>query len=108
MAKTYYFRKEQELKIDDEKHKKYFIGIMVKNINILDELWLILDYGFIGLLFYWNAQCIHSILFNFALFIWLMLMVFNNDIVRNKKEIHSKEEFLEEFNKAWEEYEKAK
>ena len=44
----------------------------------------------------------------YSLFIWLMLMVFNNDIVRNKKEIHSKEEFLEEFNKTWEEYEKAK
>jgi hypothetical protein len=61
--------------------------------TVFDELWMILDYVFIGALYYLNTVYIHSKLFAFGLFIWLMLMVFLYP--REKKvRVENKEELL--------------
>lgn len=61
--------------------------------TVFDELWMILDYVFIGVLYYLNTAYIHSKLFAFGLFIWLMLMIFVYP--REKKvRVENKEELL--------------
>lgn len=61
--------------------------------TVFDELWMILDYCFIGVLFYLNTAFINSKLFAFGLFIWLMLMIFVYP--REKKvRVENKEELL--------------
>lgn len=85
-----------------ETNKKYKVGkqeletrclIIMCKPTVFDELWMILDYCFIGALFYLNTAYIHSGLFAFSLFIWLMAMIFLYPRER-KVRVESKEEML--------------
>lgn len=72
--------------------------------TVFDELWMILDYVFIGALYYLNTAYIKSGLFGFGLFIWLMLMIFVYP--REKKvRVDSKEELLKIIDTFYEEHE---
>lgn len=85
-----------------ETKKEYGVGDKVIEVHsliaackatVLDELWMILDYTFIGLLYYLNYTYIHSRLFSLGLFIWLMIMIFVYPYKRKVK-VNSKEELL--------------
>ena len=85
-----------------ETDKKYKVGrqeleqrclIIACKATVFDELWMILDYCFIGALFYLNTVYIHSGLFAFSLFIWLMTMIFLYPRER-KVRVDNKEELL--------------
>ena len=85
-----------------ERNKKYKVGkqeldlrclIIACKSTVFDELWMILDYCFIGALFYLNTAYIHSSLFAFSLFIWLMVMIFLYPRER-KVRVENKEELL--------------
>ena len=104
MSVVYSLEQNKEYKIGKETVHKLFIAVCTK-ATVFDELWMILDYCFIGLLFYLNGQYIKSGLFGFALFIWLMVMIFFYPREKNER-ILNKEEFLEKFEKMWTEYEK--
>jgi len=85
-----------------ETDKKYKVGkqeleqrclIIACKATVFDELWMILDYTFIGVLYYLNTAYIHSSWFAFGLFIWLMAMIFLYP--REKKvRVENKEELL--------------
>ena len=84
-----------------ETDKKYKVGrrelvqhclIVACKATVFDELWMILDYCVIGALFYLNTAYIHSGLFAFSLFIWLMALIFlypreRKVLVENKEEL---------------------
>jgi len=86
-----------------ETDKKYKIGkqeleqrclIILSKPTVFDELWMILDYCFIGALYYLNGAYIHSKWFAFGLFIWLMAMIFLYPRER-KVRVENKEELLQ-------------
>lgn len=96
-----------------ETSKKYKIGkqeleqqilILAAKATVFDELWMILDYTFIGALFYLNTAYIHSKLFAFSLFIWLMAMIFLYPRER-KVRVKNKEELLKVIDTFYEEHE---
>ena len=96
-----------------ETDKKYKVGrqeleqrclIIACKATVFDELWRILDYCFIGALFYLNRAYIHSGLFAFSLFIWLMAMILLYPRER-KVRLENKEELLKIIDTFYEENE---
>ena len=85
---------EQILDSDSEKRYEDEAELSDKIEEVFDELWMILDYCFIGALFYLNTAYIHSGLFAFSLFIWLMAMIFLYPRERRVR-VDNKEELLE-------------
>ena len=103
MSKIYQLRTNKVYKVGKHEYEQCCLIILGKT-DIWDELWMILDYTFIGLLYYLNTVFIKSGWFAFGLFIWLMAMIFLYP--REKKEIvQDKEELLEIIDKFYEEHE---
>ncbi len=103
MSKMFMYSQNKDYALGNQKINKLFIAVCSK-ATVFDELWMILDYCFIGALFYLNSTYIKSGLFAFSLFIWLMLMLFCYPRER-KIPVNNKEEFLEQFEKMWKDYE---
>lgn len=103
MAVIQTLEEKKEINLGDKEIITNALIIMAKDITVFDELWLVLDYCAIALLFYANHVYIQSRLFSLGLFIGLMVLIFCAPNRKKKVKINSKEELLRSIDKFYEE-----